>query len=921
MTRRRLGMERLETRDVPAGIWYQQNFDSTPIGATPNNWAQWANDGASAYSVSLERAVSGAQSLQSSGTSARTSVTWYNQSAPADLEVSANIYADSLIPVRLLIRGSNLNSATPTYYAATLTRGLSLELNRVVGGADTKLAQLASTAYTSGIWVRMTLSSQGSALRVRVQRLDSGAYLAADGRWVSAASDALTIQDAAIAGAGFAGIGRPARYAGNVAIDDFEIATNSADTQPPKIVLKTPEQGAAISGYVSIRPAIEDNDKVARVEFWLNNQLRLTQTDGPYSWTFNSTIVPNGPAILQIRAYDPAGNVGTLTRTFMVNNAFSLPEVPRHYSHIRIAQLAYSGTPMSTIELDLLRNSVDLVIPNEQYLAQINAVAPNTPQLIYTNVSNIYGSLLTDWLTYADRNELSREAAFYHVAQPTAFTGGSPSSQPVNWLWDVRRETTNLTYAAHDSMPADVAFGGAGQSLYLGYTDRFRELNFTMSTASANGWSGVLEYATAVNAAGQPTAWQTLSTVSDGTLGFRQSGRITFDPPANWVAAKLNGAASLFYIRVRTTSGGTTPVASTILGRDFVNAVTAPNGSSLGTIPAFDSAADLNHDGYLSDAEYSQRASGKDARFFYESRLFYPYYGPMRFVLNPAGVGAAAWAADYNVRFLNANPLADGLFVDNSNGRSPLDGAVTVESAGNFAQSYANLLGTVRQAVAPRWLMANTSGFYSESNVVIPQVQSRMEEFLIRALAANYSQFEDVAGLIRQRQALTNPSQYVVLDTLPTSPTAGVGSSDDPTGRTQLATLAYYYMVADPQNTFLMMNGGYEPASSWARHWSAAVAFDVGQPVGDWSVRATGADPSNAALTYKVYQRQYSNALILYKPLSYRQGVGTGTAADNTATMHALGGNYRALRNDGTLGPVITSISLRNGEGAILVRA
>jgi hypothetical protein len=118
------------------------------------------------------------------------------------------------------------------------------------------------------------------------------------------------------------------------------------------------------------------------------------------------------------------------------------------------------------------------------------------------------------------------------------------------------------------------------------------------------------------------------------------------------------------------------------------------------------------------------------------------------------------------------------------------------------------------------------------------------------------------------------------------------------------------------------MNGGYAPATSWSQHWSAAMAYNVGQPLSTWSVRATGLDPSNSALTYKVYQRTYSNALILYKPLSYRASPYTvGTAADNTATTLSLGGNYRMLRNDGTLGPVVTSVVLRNGEGAVLVPA
>ena len=137
--------------------------------------------------------------------------------------------------------------------------------------------------------------------------------------------------------------------------------------------------------------------------------------------------------------------------------------------------------------------------------------------------------------------------------------------------------------------------------------------------------------------------------------------------------------------------------------------------------------------------------------------------------------------------------------------------------------------------------------------------------------------------------------------------------------RMKLATLAYYYAVADPDTSMLMMNGGNEPASEWRRHWTDAVKYNVGRPVGEYSVFAQGADPSNAALVYKVYQRRYQNALVLYKPLSYTKGT-TGTTADATATTHALDGYYRPLKNDGTLGAAVNRITLRNGEGAILVK-
>jgi hypothetical protein len=98
------------------------------------------------------------------------------------------------------------------------------------------------------------------------------------------------------------------------------------------------------------------------------------------------------------------------------------------------------------------------------------------------------------------------------------------------------------------------------------------------------------------------------------------------------------------------------------------------------------------------------------------------------------------------------------------------------------------------------------------------------------------------------------------------------------------------------------------------------VKFDVGKPRGTWSVFAQGKDPERTYLDYKVYQRGYDRALVLYKPLSYLNGR-TGTTSDATATVHRLNGNFRELRADGTLGPVVNYVRLRNGEGAILVRA
>jgi hypothetical protein len=328
----------------------------------------------------------------------------------------------------------------------------------------------------------------------------------------------------------------------------------------------------------------------------------------------------------------------------------------------------------------------------------------------------------------------------------------------------------------------------------------------------------------------------------------------------------------------------------------------------------FDPAADADGDGHLTDAEYAGRSAGKDARFVYESRLFYPKYGSMRFATNPAGDALAGWAKDYHQRLLAATPLAGGLFLDNSNGKLPIPGVGTTEPTASYTADYAAVLGELTRAIAPKWAIANTVGGGTFSDQVAAQVPATFEEFALRPLSSTWTAFNDIAALVARRLAVSNPSPYLVIDSYPTG-----GSVTDP--RTQMAALAYYYLLGDPDKTFLMFFGGYEPSSTWSRHWVPAAAVDVGNPQGTWSVLATGQDPANAALTYKVMQRLYDNALVLYKPLSYALGKGTGTLANATGTTHVLNGGYRLLNADGTLGAVTDRVTLRNGEGAVLIKA
>src|SRR5438067_1030269 len=93
-------------------------------------------------------------------------------------------------------------------------------------------------------------------------------------------------------------------------------------------------------------------------------------------------------------------------------------------------------------------------------------------------------------------------------------------------------------------------------------------MNVTLVSPAAAGWSGVWEYASAADAAGNPTGWTALPLLADETGGLTRPGTITFDPPAGWKTATIGGSDRLFYVRLRVTAGTATqaPVLRAMIG-------------------------------------------------------------------------------------------------------------------------------------------------------------------------------------------------------------------------------------------------------------------------------------------------------------------------------------------------------------------
>ena len=143
-----LRIEELESRLLLSGSsLLQQSFDGTTAGSLPSGWSQWSNTGYTSFAVSSALALAGANGLASSGSSNVAARAWAATSEPANVQVSAAVFVNGLTPAQVLARGSNLNTATPTYYALSVGRGMYAQLVLVVNGRATVLGEVNTTSW------------------------------------------------------------------------------------------------------------------------------------------------------------------------------------------------------------------------------------------------------------------------------------------------------------------------------------------------------------------------------------------------------------------------------------------------------------------------------------------------------------------------------------------------------------------------------------------------------------------------------------------------------------------------------------------------------------------------------------------------------------------------------------------------------
>lgn len=230
-----------------------------------------------------------------------------------------------------------------------------------------------------------------------------------------------------------------------------------------------------------------------------------------------------------------------------------------------------------------------------------------------------------------------------------------------------------------------------------------------------------------------------------------------------------------------------------------------------------------------------------------------------------------------------------------------------------------------RLAAAGKTLQVNVAGYILEPK---GQAQALAAKGV---LTEHVSSADVIIGASQYQQYLTNINQVTAAGGLvnlsgdgctagPTGYTAG--SYPTSTSRYQMWNLADYYLMKEPLgsggivyfNPNLCIQPGSATPLSFENDWLAAFERDVGQPQAATSVVKQGAiacDPQG----YKVFGRQYDQALVLLRP---RDGANCTDYGDSTAVSVPLPTTMAILQPDGTLSAPMTSVPVRNAEAVIL---
>lgn len=145
----------------------------------------------------------------------------------------------------------------------------------------------------------------------------------------------------------------------------IDAANTPADVIAPAAVFLAPGPGQHLRGQMTFSASVSDDVAVTGLELWSGSTLLAVGDPATGEAALDTSVLADGPVTLRWRAYDAAGNVGVVQRSFVVDNTapsllFGTPQASTSHSgwvtatpqvtdvNLRRVELWVGGVPSST---------------------------------------------------------------------------------------------------------------------------------------------------------------------------------------------------------------------------------------------------------------------------------------------------------------------------------------------------------------------------------------------------------------------------------------------------------------------------------------------------------------------------------------------------------------------------------------------
>lgn len=258
----------------------------------------------------------------------------------------------------------------------------------------------------------------------------------------------------------------------------------AVDATPPIVDITAPAANSTVTGTVNVMADAKDDGSLAKVEFYVNNSLKNTDTTAPYSYSWDTKAGNDGAYSLMAKAYDNSSNLAIDTVQVSVKNTDTqTPTAP--------ASLTGTAAAYNKVNLSWKASTDNIGVAQYRVIRDGVALAQGIPGTTYSDITTLPNKTYTYQVVAIDAagnvSPLSNSAQVTtptvpDTQAPTApsnLTGVVVSPTQVNIAWGI--STDNIAVAKYEVYRATST--GSASKVATVTTTSFGDSSLTQATA------------------------------------------------------------------------------------------------------------------------------------------------------------------------------------------------------------------------------------------------------------------------------------------------------------------------------------------------------------------------------------------------------------------------------------------------------